>query len=235
MNELLTQLKAIAEPTRLRILAICGAGELTVSELTRVLGQSQPRVSRHLKLLCDAGLLTRFREGTWVFYRLTDTSSGTATHLSDAIVSLLPANDPELNRDRQKLAEVRQARKVSAELYFNENAEQWDEIRALHVDEAEVERRLDELVAQFIAEGPTEDELERAKSNLVASAIFQRDSQMAMAQVYGSARARGDSLESVAAWPDEIESVTADQVRETLAKYIAGKNYITTKLLREEG
>lgn len=87
----------------------------------------------------------------------------------------------------------------------------------------------------FLEEGPTEDELERAKSNLIASAIFQRDSQMAMAQVYGSARARGDSLESVAAWPDEIESVTADQVRETLAKYIAGKNYITTKLLREEG
>ncbi len=142
MNELLKQLKAIAEPTRLRILAICAAGELTVSELTRVLGQSQPRVSRHLKLLCDAGLLTRFREGTWVFYRLTDASSGTAARLSDAIVALLPANDPELNRDRQRLAEVRQARKVAAELYFNENAEQWDEIRALHVDEAEVEKTL---------------------------------------------------------------------------------------------
>ena len=138
MNELLKQLKAIAEPTRLRILAICAAGELTVSELTRVLGQSQPRVSRHLKLLCDAGLLKRFREGTWVFYRLTDVSSGTAARLSDAIVSLLPANDPELDRDRQRLAEVRQVRKAAAESYFNENAEQWDEIRALHVDEAEV-------------------------------------------------------------------------------------------------
>ena len=142
MKELLIQLKAIAEPTRLRILAICAAGELTVSELTRVLGQSQPRVSRHLKLLCDAGLLTRFREGTWVFYRLADASSETAARLSDAIVSLLPANNPELDRDRQRLAEVRQVRKAAAESYFNENAEQWDEIRALHVDEAEVEKTL---------------------------------------------------------------------------------------------
>src|SRR5258708_32277658 len=69
MNELLMGLRAAAEPTRLRLLVLCAQGELTVSELTDILGQSQPRVSRHLKLLCDAGLLDRFREGTWVFYR----------------------------------------------------------------------------------------------------------------------------------------------------------------------
>src|SRR5216110_2516986 len=75
MNELLAALRAAAEPTRLRLLVLCARGELTVSELAHILGQSQPRVSRHLKLLCDAGLLDRFREGSWVFYRL---SSGTA-------------------------------------------------------------------------------------------------------------------------------------------------------------
>ncbi|NBP72892.1 MAG: ArsR family transcriptional regulator [Alphaproteobacteria bacterium] len=75
MHDLLIQLKAAAEETRLRILAICAGGELTVSELTHILGQSQPRVSRHLKLLCDAGLLRRFREGSWVFYRRAEGSA----------------------------------------------------------------------------------------------------------------------------------------------------------------
>src|SRR5690349_24976407 len=75
MDELLLALRAVAETTRLRLLVLCARGELTVSELAQILGQSQPRVSRHLKLLCDAGLLDRFREGSWVFYRL---SSGTA-------------------------------------------------------------------------------------------------------------------------------------------------------------
>ena len=72
MDDLLAALRAVAEPTRLRLLVLCARGELTVSELTQILGQSQPRVSRHLKLLCDAGLLDRFREGSWVFYRLAD-------------------------------------------------------------------------------------------------------------------------------------------------------------------
>src|ERR1700694_5306632 len=71
MDELLAALRAAAEPTRLRLLVLCARGELTVSELAQILGQSQPRVSRHLKLLCDAGLLDRFREGSWVFYRLS--------------------------------------------------------------------------------------------------------------------------------------------------------------------
>src|SRR5690348_18388792 len=75
MDQLLVALRAAAESTRLRLLVLCARGELTVSELAQILGQSQPRVSRHLKLLCDAGLLDRFREGSWVFYRLR---SGTA-------------------------------------------------------------------------------------------------------------------------------------------------------------
>ena len=72
MEGVLSSLRAVAESTRLRLLLLCDRGELTVSELTDILGQSQPRVSRHLKLLCDAGLLDRFREGTWVFYRLAE-------------------------------------------------------------------------------------------------------------------------------------------------------------------
>src|SRR5919112_5918918 len=78
MGELLGALRAAAEPTRLRLLALCARGELTVTELAQILGQSQPRVSRHLKLLCDAGLLDRTREGSWVFYRL---GSGTSVSL----------------------------------------------------------------------------------------------------------------------------------------------------------
>ena len=70
MESILNSLRAVAESTRLRLLLLCAGGELTVTELTDILGQSQPRVSRHLKLLCEGGLLERFREGNWVFYRL---------------------------------------------------------------------------------------------------------------------------------------------------------------------
>jgi ubiquinone/menaquinone biosynthesis C-methylase UbiE len=146
MEDLLTQLKAVAEPTRLRIVAICAPGELTVSELTQILGQSQPRVSRHLKLLCDAGLLTRYPEGAWVFYRLNDGGSSPAGALCRAILNLVPLDDPQFRRDRQRLAEVREARKAVAEAYFSSNAGQWDSIRSLHVDDAEVEDKLTALV-----------------------------------------------------------------------------------------
>src|SRR5438034_4972554 len=78
MEHLLAALRAVAETTRLRLLVLCARGELTVSELAQILGQSQPRVSRHLKLLCEAGLLDRFREGSWVFYRLSAGSAASA-------------------------------------------------------------------------------------------------------------------------------------------------------------
>src|SRR6202049_730463 len=76
IGDLLAALRAVAEPTRLRLLVLCSRGELTVSELAQILGQSQPRVSRHLKLMCEAGLLDRFREGSWVFYRLAGGGGG---------------------------------------------------------------------------------------------------------------------------------------------------------------
>src|SRR5580658_8765156 len=97
MEELLAGLRAAAEGTRLRLLALCAGSELTVSELTEILGQSQPRVSRHLKLLCDAGLLDRFREGSWVFYRIS--ASGPASALAQHLVAACGAADPTVVLD----------------------------------------------------------------------------------------------------------------------------------------
>src|ERR1700729_3215150 len=91
LGDLLAALRAVAEPTRLRLLVLCARGELTVSELAQILGQSQPRVSRHLKLLCDAGLLDRFREGSWAFYRLAGQGGGAP--LARTLVDLVPDDD----------------------------------------------------------------------------------------------------------------------------------------------
>jgi SAM-dependent methyltransferase len=140
MNDLLAGLRAAAEPTRLRLLLLCARGELTVSELTQVLGQSQPRVSRHLKLLCEAGLLDRFREGSWVFYRLSDAAAG--GRLARLLVELVPGADPALALDLDRLAGIRRARAAAAAAYFRDNAARWDRIRSLHVDEEEVEHTL---------------------------------------------------------------------------------------------
>src|SRR5271168_3848725 len=94
IGELLAALRAVAEPTRLRLLVLCSRGELTVSELAQILGQTQPRVSRHLKLLCDAGLLDRFREGSWVFYRLSQ--SNPAGALARQLVAACSDPDPTI-------------------------------------------------------------------------------------------------------------------------------------------
>src|SRR3954463_16414254 len=116
MDFLLTALKAAAEPTRLRLLALCAHGELTVSELTQILGQSQPRVSRHLKLMCDAGLLDRFREGTWVFYRLAQ--RGWGAEIAARLFDLLPPGDPVVGLDLERLEAVKRARAEAASAYF---------------------------------------------------------------------------------------------------------------------
>lgn len=151
MDDLLVGLRAAAEPTRLRLLALCAHAELTVSELTQILGQSQPRVSRHLKLLCEAGLLDRFREGTWVFYRLAQRGAG--AELTRVIIDQVPPDDATLARDLTRLEDVRRARAESAAAYFRANAPRWDQIRTLHVDDAEVERALlDMLPRQGIAD-----------------------------------------------------------------------------------
>ncbi|MCU0626182.1 MAG: metalloregulator ArsR/SmtB family transcription factor, partial [Gemmatimonadaceae bacterium] len=139
---LLEALRAAAEPTRLRLLAILAHGELTVTELTQLLGQSQPRISRHLRLLGDAGLLERVPEGAWVFYRLREHA------LVPAVLSLLPADDPLLVTDRARLLDVQRARQAVAESYFEAHAHEWDRIRSLYVSEAEVEQAILAAIGQ---------------------------------------------------------------------------------------
>ncbi|HUN49577.1 MAG TPA: metalloregulator ArsR/SmtB family transcription factor [Candidatus Sulfotelmatobacter sp.] len=146
MDALLDGLRAAGEPTRLRLLALCAHGELTVSELTQILGQSQPRVSRHLKLLCEAGLLDRFREGTWAFYRLAE--QGSCAHLARTLVDLVPDQDVTLARDLERLEAVKQVRAEAAAAYFRANAERWDQIRSLYVPEADVEAALLDLLGE---------------------------------------------------------------------------------------
>jgi ArsR family transcriptional regulator len=144
LDSLLAGLRASGEPTRLRILALLAQGELSVSEMIRILGQSQPRVSRHLKLLCDAGLVMRLPEGTSVFYRLVD--GGTSGSLACAITKLLPRDDATILLDNSRLNEARQERTRLAAEYFSKNAAEWDKIRSLHVSEAAVEAAVKEIL-----------------------------------------------------------------------------------------
>lgn len=144
MDAILAALRAAAEPTRLRLLVLCAHSELTVSELTQILGQSQPRVSRHLKLLCEAGLLDRFREGTHAFFRLRH--EGELGRFAQMLIDSLPEADRTLALDFERLEAIKRDRAITAAEYFRKNAEQWDKIRSLYVDELEVERALLDLL-----------------------------------------------------------------------------------------
>jgi len=139
-HELVDVLRAAGEPTRLRILALLLREELSVMELGQILDQSQPRVSRHLKLLTEAGLVERFPDGAWVFYRLAteDVRHG----LVEQALATLKADEPVIGRDRDRLREVHRAREADAAAYFERNAPHWDEVRSLYVDESEVERAI---------------------------------------------------------------------------------------------
>ncbi len=135
MDRLVSMLRAAGDPTRLRLLLLLRQAELTVSELIEIVGQSQPRVSRHLKLLSEAGLVERFKEGSWVFCRAAD--RGTGAELGAAIAALA---DPSLHEaDKARLAHVRAARANAAASYFKSNAAEWERIRALHAPEKDVE------------------------------------------------------------------------------------------------
>ncbi|MBM3520924.1 MAG: metalloregulator ArsR/SmtB family transcription factor, partial [Alphaproteobacteria bacterium] len=143
MEELLAGLRAAAESTRIRILFILSHGECNVSELTQILGQSQPRVSRHLKVMAEAGLITRHKEGNWVLVRLREEALGGA--LSRAIVDLIRGSEAELQRDLGRFQEIRTRRNEEASRYFQENAAHWNELRALHVREEDVEAAMHQL------------------------------------------------------------------------------------------
>ena len=130
-------LRAAGETTRLRLLALLAEGEHTVKDLTEILSQSQPRVSRHLKLLADAGLVTRNAEGAWAYYRLADTD--TAADLGRWLVARLDGDDPGRQGDRVQLEAIRAAQQAQAAAYFAKVADRWDELRQLHVPEEAVE------------------------------------------------------------------------------------------------
>ena len=139
-NDALERLKAASEPTRLRLLALLLECELTVSDLTSILVQSQPRISRHLKLLCDAGLIDRFPEGAWVYYRLNDRGPGVS--LVRNLLKDIDPGDPQLVRDLERLEQIRKSHKEAANSYFDAAAREWDDIRARHVSEEAVEEAM---------------------------------------------------------------------------------------------
>jgi ArsR family transcriptional regulator len=150
MDHLVTMLRAAGDPTRLRLLLLLRQAELTVSELVEIVGQSQPRVSRHLKLLTEAQLIERFKEGSWVFYRAADRGQG--AELAAAIAVLAPAHDTDLKR----LAAVRDARAAEAAAFFKANAAEWERIRALHAPDKDVEA----AIVRHIASHPMDSLLD---------------------------------------------------------------------------
>jgi ArsR family transcriptional regulator len=144
LNKLVDVLKAAAETTRMRLLVLLQSGDLTVSDLTDILGQSQPRISRHLKLLSEAGLIERYQEGAWAWFRLR--REGDAARLARRVIEEASSGDAVIARDQSRLGQVRAARADKAMAYFSRNAESWDSLRKLHVSEAEVERALRDMV-----------------------------------------------------------------------------------------
>jgi len=146
LDSLVDTLKAAAESSRLRILALLSRGDLTVSDLTEILNQSQPRVSRHLKLLLEAGLIGRYQEGSWAFFRISD--SDVARDFVHGLVSRVHDGDPQIERDLERLVSVKRKRQERATEYFSENAASWDEIRSLHAPDRAVEAALLKIVGK---------------------------------------------------------------------------------------
>lgn len=146
-DQVVGALRAAGESTRLRALALLTQGELSVGELAQALGQSQPRVSRHLKLMTEAGVVERIPEGAWVFYRLPDPRLPERA-LADAALGMLDPADATLARDLDRLGEIRASRETAAAEYFASNAADWERVRALHLPEANIDS------AMLAAAGP---------------------------------------------------------------------------------
>jgi ubiquinone/menaquinone biosynthesis C-methylase UbiE/DNA-binding transcriptional ArsR family regulator len=147
-------LRALADPTRMRILRLLAHMELAVGELAQVLGQSQPRVSRHARILCDAGLAERRKEGSWVFLRAA-ISEESAPPLGSAAARLLTVAERDdagfaarCAEDRRHLAAIRKAREASAQSYFARHAGEWDTLRSLHCPDAPVEAALAQALGE---------------------------------------------------------------------------------------
>lgn len=140
MDEILKGLRASAEATRLRIIGLCAHAELTVSDLVEILGQSQPRISRHLKLLVEAGVLVRNQEGPWAWYRLPE--EGVGGELARLVVDLLPPDDRKHSQDLKRLQAISEGWKARVADFFRQHAGDWERIRSLHADQAAVDAAL---------------------------------------------------------------------------------------------
>lgn len=139
--------RAVGEETRLRIMALLVCGDLTVSEITSILAQSQPRVSRHLKILAEAGLAERHREGAWMFYRAASPlENKEIAGVLETVRTMSHSGDRILARDRERFTQSREARAALAAKYFQENAKEWNRIRQLHLPEADIEEKLRDIV-----------------------------------------------------------------------------------------
>ena len=143
-NTLLGVMRAVGEETRLRIVALLQHGELTVSDLTDILGQSQPRISRHLKLLAEAGVVDKHREGTFAFFELL--GDGPIGELVADVMRHVDPHDQVLATDLDRLAVVRSRRAAAAQEYFAAIAERWDEARLLHAPDETVEAHVIEAI-----------------------------------------------------------------------------------------
>jgi ArsR family transcriptional regulator len=144
MDATIDVLRAAGEVTRLRILALLSCGELTAGELSNVLGQSQPRVSRHLKLLVEAGIILRRPEGAWVFVRLSNQEP--AAGLVKNILATLNDADDVIVRDKARLKEIKDKREAQAKAHFETISGEWQSLRKLHQPEAAVEKAMLQLV-----------------------------------------------------------------------------------------
>lgn len=190
-------LKALAEPTRLRLLALLRHGDLSVKDLTSLLGQSQPRLSRHLKLLSDAGWILRFPEGAWVYYRIAEDAA--LRGVWDAVADLVGLDNDVLQDDAERLARLKADQSSQAQAFFQEHAARWDGLRADLVPDRRIEaaildmlgkqrvdRLLDigtgtgrmlvllkELYASGIGIDPTHAMLQVARSTLAENAVDQ--------------------------------------------------------------
>ncbi|QFT78849.1 metalloregulator ArsR/SmtB family transcription factor [Erythrobacter sp. THAF29] len=178
-----TIFKALADPTRLRIARLLGTMELAVGELAQVLGQSQPRVSRHVGILCDAGLAERRREGSWVFLRSTSGGehSDAIVEALDRLLAIAEAEDVGFaewcEADRRKLAAIREAREQSAEGYFAQHAAAWDDLRAMHSPDAKVESAL----AEALSDAPLGTVLDIGTGTGRMAEIFAEDAERVVA------------------------------------------------------
>ena len=143
-------LKALAEPTRLRLLALLRHGDLSVKDLTSLLGQSQPRLSRHLKLLSDSGWIERFPEGAWVYYRLAEDAD--LRGLWEAAFAMIGLENPVLRDDADRLARLKAQQSANAQSFFQEHAARWDALRADLVPEGDIEAAILRVLGREQAE-----------------------------------------------------------------------------------